>query len=130
MKKKEKQVGWVGGIIFVYNKQEGKKNTEQIQRIHKKNVQKIKEKMHWNKFVQTPQGRVLMSILLGLGLAALFQRVCVGPRCRVRAAPSLSMVQDKLSHYQGKCYEYEETVVSCPVGGRGGGGEQSVVVEK
>jgi hypothetical protein len=58
------------------------------------------------KFLSSPTGKVFMSILWGLGLAALFRRACDGRSCIVYKGPHPSMIQGKVFKHEGKCYKY------------------------
>jgi hypothetical protein len=65
------------------------------------------------KVMDDPIGRIIISVLLGLGLAALFRRACTGDSCVVIKAPK----NDEVSRYYFKvhsdCYKYTPVVVSC-----------------
>ena len=37
--------------------------------------------MHFERLVQSDTGKAIISILLGLGLAALFKKTCKGRKC-------------------------------------------------
>lgn len=69
--------------------------------------------MHLENFVRSQTGRWIMSILLGLGVATLFQRVCKGRHCFVERAPPFSDLDDQVYKFNGKCYEMKRNAVSC-----------------
>ena len=69
--------------------------------------------MHLEKFVHSKVGRVLMSIILGLGLATIFRQVCKGKRCRISIAPPMEELEDATYKINDKCYAFEKTSVSC-----------------
>ena len=48
------------------------------------------------KFVHTETGKIIMSILLGFGLASLFRTVCKGNNCILFRAPPLADFNDKI----------------------------------
>jgi hypothetical protein len=52
--------------------------------------------MHFEKFIKTDAGRVLMSIILGVGLATLFKVSCKDRNCLLMHAPSLDKLNDKI----------------------------------
>ena len=52
--------------------------------------------MHLEKFVNTERGKIIMSILLGFGLASLFRTVCKDKNCLIFHAPPLDKFQDKI----------------------------------
>jgi len=62
---------------------------------------KIKELMN------SPTGRIFISILLGLGLATLFRRACKEKNCIRFAGPVISEVDGKIYKHGEKCYKYE-----------------------
>jgi len=59
------------------------------------------------------EGRILMSIVLGLGLATLFRQVCKGKNCVVFHSPKISKVKDKIFKHEDKCYTYSLETSSC-----------------
>lgn len=69
--------------------------------------------MHLEKFVQSPTGKYIASILLGLGLASLFRRVCKGSECVVQKAPPLQEIDGQTYKFDKKCYKFEQTHVQC-----------------
>jgi len=66
-----------------------------------------------SKFLHGETGRILMSIILGLGLASLFRRVCKGRNCVVQKAPPLEEIDDQIYKFQDKCYQYNAVSVKC-----------------
>jgi hypothetical protein len=65
------------------------------------------------KFTQTKNGRIIMSILLGLGLSSLFRKSCKNRNCIVFKAPSIKEIKDKTFEFNNKCYKYNETNIKC-----------------
>lgn len=72
----------------------------------------------FGKFVHTRNGRIIMSILLGFGLATLFRQVCEGRDCYSFKAPPLEDIEDKIYSYDGKCYKYDVKNTACKQGGK------------
>lgn len=72
----------------------------------------------FDRILRQPASRVILSILWGLGLAALFRRTCRGNRCIVIEGPSLNEVRNTLYQYEGEddCYRFEAYEVECGVG--------------
>ena len=66
--------------------------------------------MHLSKFINTKTGRLLMSIVLGLGLSCLFRESCKGKHCIVQLAPP--DVTGKTFKYNDKCYSFVKTPAS------------------
>ena len=69
--------------------------------------------MHLEKFVHTPTGKIIMSILLGFGLASLFRTVCKGHDCLIFHAPPLEKIKDKIYKSSGKCVTYSPVSTKC-----------------
>ena len=55
----------------------------------------------------------IISILLGLGLATLFRKVCNDRNCLLFKAPEPSEIKDKIFKFNKKCYKYKEEAESC-----------------
>jgi hypothetical protein len=69
--------------------------------------------MYLDKFVHSDTGKIVMSILLGVGLSTLFRAVCKGKRCRVLAAPPIEEIDNQIYKFDGKCYKMEKNAVKC-----------------
>jgi len=70
--------------------------------------------INFGKFVHTETGRILMSILLGFGLASLFRKMCKGRECLIFHAPSLDDFKDKIyKNDSGKCVKYNTVAGKC-----------------
>jgi hypothetical protein len=69
--------------------------------------------MHLDKFVHSSTGKILMSILLGIGLATLFREVCKGQNCRIIAAPPLEELENQIYRFDDKCYELQKNTIKC-----------------
>ncbi len=65
--------------------------------------------------LKTYEGKVLMSILLGLGLATLFRQVCKGKNCVVFNAPKSKKTDNKVFKHEDKCYKYSLETTKCNV---------------
>ena len=65
------------------------------------------------KFVHTETGKIIMSILLGFGLASLFRTVCKGNNCILFRAPPLADFNDKIYKHNGKCIKYVPVATKC-----------------
>ena len=75
-------------------------------------------KVHYGKFIHTPTGRIIMSVLLGLGLASLFRTVCKGRGCSVFYAPPVDDFKDKVHHEGDKCVKYTPVSAPCKSGAK------------
>ena len=55
-------------------------------------------KLHLAKFIHSTEGKYLMSILLGFGLATFFRATCQGTDCVIRVAASSDSSSDSSSY--------------------------------
>jgi glucokinase len=69
--------------------------------------------MNFGKFITEKNGRIISSVLLGLGLATLFRQICKGKNCVVEHAVPMSDITDKVYKYDNKCYKYTSVPVKC-----------------
>jgi len=69
--------------------------------------------MELKRFFHTESGKVIISLLLGLGLATLFKRSCQGKNCIEFKAPSLEDIKTKKYKYGDKCFQYEMQSIDC-----------------
>lgn len=69
--------------------------------------------MHLDKFVHSSNGKILMSILLGIGLATFFRSACKGKRCKIIRAPPMEDLDGQIYKFDGKCYQFEKNSVNC-----------------
>jgi hypothetical protein len=63
------------------------------------------------KFVGSKSGVMILSIILGLGLASIFKLSCDKRSCIVYEAPDFS--SKKIMKYNDKCYEPKEKMEKC-----------------
>jgi hypothetical protein len=69
--------------------------------------------MHLDKFVRSSTGKIIMSIILGIGLATFFRAVCKGKYCSVVSAPPLSEIDGQIYKFDDKCYKIEKRPIQC-----------------
>ena len=67
------------------------------------------------KVMNDPIGRIIISILLGFGLATLFRKACTGNNCIVVTGPKMGDVQKKYYKIDEDCFKYTPYSVSCDV---------------
>ena len=63
--------------------------------------------MELKRLVASDFGVKLLSIILGLGLATLFRKVCKGRNCMVFKAPSMKEVESNTYKKDNKCYHFQ-----------------------
>jgi len=65
------------------------------------------------KAVDTRVGRIVISAILGIGLASIFRKVCNSRDCLVFEAPPMKEVTENTYKYNGQCYRFKESPVAC-----------------
>ena len=65
------------------------------------------------RIINSERGKIVFSILLGLGLATLFRQSCNSNKCLVFKAPPLNEIKNKVFNYNNKCFKFTEKSVSC-----------------
>ena len=65
------------------------------------------------KLIKSPTGKILVSIIWGLGLAALFRKVCKDRDCIIYRAPAPKNVKEQVYQFNGTCYNFESENVQC-----------------
>jgi hypothetical protein len=63
--------------------------------------------------MQTDVGAIIISVILGLGLAALFRRVCTGSGCIVISGPNPKEIEKYVYKVKDDCYKYTPYVTPC-----------------
>ena len=58
-------------------------------------------------------GQIIVSIILGLGLASLFRRVCSGRNCIVIKGPQPKKLNNQIYKYDNSCYRYKAVQTKC-----------------
>ena len=66
-----------------------------------------------SRFIHTENGKILMSILLGFGLASLFRTICKDRNCIIFHAVDLDKIKDKIYKVDNKCYKYNMKSARC-----------------
>jgi hypothetical protein len=63
--------------------------------------------------INTEFGRILLSIILGLGLATMFVKVCNGSGCIVIQGPPMKEIGNSVYRIDDTCYKYTPVVTDC-----------------
>ena len=69
--------------------------------------------MNFKRMLNTPLGQFLISMIMGLGLATMFRRVCDSKNCILFNGPVISEIDGKIYKYDEYCYKYELNAVKC-----------------
>ncbi len=69
--------------------------------------------MNFARLLNSKIGQMLISIILGLGLATLFRKACTDGTCLQFNGPVISEVDGKTYQFGEYCYKYELFPVQC-----------------
>ncbi len=69
--------------------------------------------MTFKDLIDSGFGSVIISGVLGLGLAALFQKACKDNNCVIIKGPAYKDIKDKIYIHDGKCIVYKPESSSC-----------------
>ena len=67
--------------------------------------------------MKSDMGCVLVSVLLGLGLATMFHKVCAGRDCVIVKGPNVEYVTKHMWRNGEECFHYRARGVDCPDAG-------------
>ena len=70
----------------------------------------------FKRIINSSRGKIVFSMLLGLGLATLFRKACTSRNCLVFKAPSLENIKNKVFGHNNKCYTFTEHSSTCKTG--------------
>ena len=63
--------------------------------------------------MKTELGSVIISIIWGLGLAALFRQTCKNRNCIVIKAPDVEEVKDQVYKFDSSCFTFNTNPAKC-----------------
>jgi hypothetical protein len=58
-------------------------------------------------------GQIMISIVLGFGLASLFRRACRDRSCLKFVGPEFKRIDGKIFHFDKRCYKYKPVARYC-----------------
>lgn len=58
-------------------------------------------------------GKIIISIILGLGIASLFRKKCENNDCLNYVLPNLDDINKNVYKYDNNCYKFETNVIEC-----------------
>lgn len=67
--------------------------------------------MYLQRLLNSKMGKIVLSIILGFGLATLFRKVCTDKNCIVFNGPVIS--EEDIYKYDEKCLKYSMESTSC-----------------
>lgn len=69
--------------------------------------------MSFVELIKTPNGRIVVSIILAFGLACMLRIACKNANMVIIKGPPIKDVEDKLFSFDNKCYSYKTVNTSC-----------------
>jgi hypothetical protein len=69
--------------------------------------------MNIKRLLNSEAGKIVISIILGLGLASLFRKVCVDKNCITFNGVVISDIEDKTYKHGESCYKYKAKTEKC-----------------
>jgi hypothetical protein len=63
--------------------------------------------------VKNETGRIVLSIILGFGLATMFKKACTGHKCIVIQGPSMQEIKETYYKIDDDCYKYTPVATKC-----------------
>ena len=63
--------------------------------------------------INSTRGKIVFSIILGLGLASLFRQSCKSNNCLIFKIPNLDKIEDKVFNHNNKCYTFNSSSINC-----------------
>lgn len=63
--------------------------------------------------LENKMGQILISVILGLGLATVFKKVCTGNNCIIIQSPDVKEVEKFYYKIDDDCYKYKAYATQC-----------------
>jgi len=63
--------------------------------------------------LKTYRGSLILSIILGFGIAAMFRKVCNGNNCIVLKGIEPNKIKGNIYKWHDECYKYNKINTSC-----------------
>jgi hypothetical protein len=67
--------------------------------------------------MEVPGLAMVMSLLIGFGIAAIFRPLCKGPECVIMRGPPVTDIRGAVYQFGSKCVEFDAKPIECPKGG-------------
>jgi hypothetical protein len=69
--------------------------------------------VNFKRLLNTGLGRFFISVMLGIGLATLFRKVCTDKSCINFHGPVINEIEEKIYKHDNVCYQYKATSAKC-----------------
>lgn len=63
--------------------------------------------------MDTDAGKIIISVIIGLGLASFFKKVCKNGKCVVIKGPDVNEVKKHVYKIDNECFQYTPTMTKC-----------------
>lgn len=63
--------------------------------------------------LESERWQIVISIVLGLGLAALFQQACSGDNCLIIKGPPMQEIEKYYYKIDNECFKYKHVPTKC-----------------
>ena len=64
-------------------------------------------------FLNSNTGKIVISIILGLGLATIFRKVCSDNQCMIMKGPTMEEVNKYVYKIDDNCFKYTPQPTKC-----------------
>lgn len=69
--------------------------------------------MNFKVILYSNVGKIVISVLIGLGIACLFHKACKDKECIHFSGPVIAEIDNKIFQHDNKCYTYKLNAVKC-----------------
>ena len=67
----------------------------------------------FSRLINSDGGKIVISIILGIGLATLFKKVCNDRNCLVFKSPPIADIKNQVFQNGDKCVVFQERNIQC-----------------
>ena len=68
-------------------------------------------------FLKTETYSIVFSVIIGIGIVAVFMPGCRDNTCAIKRAPPVDEVVKTTYHIRDKCYKFKTKHIECPIKG-------------
>ena len=69
--------------------------------------------MNFKKLIYSERGKLILSIIIGFGIATFFRKTCKDKSCLSFKAPPVDDIEDKTYQFNDKCYQFVQKQSTC-----------------
>ena len=69
--------------------------------------------MNFKRLLHSSLGKIIISIMLGFGLATIFRKTCKDKNCLTFKGPILGDIDGKIYKHGEKCFQYSPVSMPC-----------------